>query len=290
MIKSMTGYGRSKQLIEGYEINAEVRSVNHRYFDCTVKLPKYYSFLEDKVREAAKNYLTRGKIEIYLYIKKKEEDEKEISINKALCDNYVNILSKLRSDYGIKDEISLSTLTRFSDIFEIENKEVDEEKITSLVLTVLDAALEDISQMREREGERIKADLENRLSQIGELATKVEERFPQIVKDYENRLLEKLRSILNTVDEQRVVTEAAIFADRITTSEETVRLKSHIKEFGALLNKDGAVGKKLDFIVQEMNREANTIGSKANDLETSKMVVELKSEVENIREQVQNIE
>ncbi len=290
MIKSMTGYGRSKQLLEGYEINAEVRSVNHRYFDCTIKLPKYYSFLEDKIREAAKNYLTRGKIEIYLYIKKKEEDEKEISINKALCDNYVNILSQLRSDYGIKDEISLSTLTRFSDIFEIENKEADEEKITALTLTVLNAALEDISQMREREGERIKADLENRLAQIGKLAAAVEERFPQIVKDYENRLLEKLKSILNTVDEQRIVTEAAIFADRITTSEETVRLKSHIKEFGALLNKNGAVGKKLDFIVQEMNREANTIGSKANDLETSKMVVELKSEVENIREQVQNIE
>ncbi len=290
MIKSMTGYGRSKQLLEGYEINAEVRSVNHRYFDCTIKLPKYYSFLEDKIRETAKNYLTRGKIEIYLYIKKKEEDEKEISINKALSDNYMKILSQLRADYGIKDEISLSTLTRFSDIFEIENKEADEEKITALVLTVLEAALEDISQMREREGERIKADLENRLSQIGKLAGMVEERFPQIVKEYENRLLGKLRCILSTVDEQRVITEAAIFADKITTSEETVRLKSHIKEFGALLNKSGAVGKKLDFIVQEMNREANTIGSKANDLETSKMVVELKSEVENIREQVQNIE
>lgn len=290
MIKSMTGYGRSKQLIDGYEISAEVKSVNHRYFDCTIKLPKYYSFLEDKIRETAKNYITRGKIEIYLYIKKKEEDEKEISVNKALCDNYVSVLSKLRSDYGIAEEISLSTLTRFSDIFEIENKEVDEEKITSLTLTVLEAALADIVAMRKREGERIKTDLDVRLAQVGKLTDAVEERFPQIVRDYENRLVEKLKSILNNVDEQRIITEAAIFADKITTSEETVRLKSHIKEFGALLTKDGAVGKKLDFIVQEMNRESNTIGSKANDLETSKMVVELKSEVENIREQVQNIE
>mgnify|MGYP004674469993 FL=1 len=290
MIKSMTGYGRSKQLIDGYEISAEIKSVNHRYFDCTIKLPKYYGFLEDKIRETAKNYLTRGKIEIYLYIKKKEEDEREISVNKALCDNYVRVLSKLRSDYGISEEITLSTLTRFSDIFEIENKELDEEKITALTLTVLEAALVDIVAMRKREGERIKADLDARLVRIGELADAVDERFPQIVQDYENRLIEKLKSILNNVEEQRIITEAAIFADKITTREETVRLKSHIKEFGALLNKEGAVGKKLDFIVQEMNRESNTIGSKANDLETSKMVVALKSEVENIREQVQNIE
>ncbi len=289
-MKSMTGYGRSKQLLAGYEINAEVRSVNHRYFDCTIKLPKYYSFMEDKIRDAAKKYLTRGKIEIYLYIKKKDEDEKTITVNKALCDNYYSVLSGIREAYGLRDEINLGTLTRFSDIFEIENTEVDEEQITQLALTVLDAALQDISQMRQREGERIKSDLDNRLAHIGKLAEAVEERFPQIVREYENRLLEKLKSILNTVDEQRVITEAAIFADRITTSEETVRLKSHIKEFGALLRWDSAVGKKLDFIVQEMNREANTIGSKANDLETSKMVVELKSEIENIREQVQNIE
>ena len=289
-MKSMTGYGRSKQLIDGYEINAEVKSVNHRYFDCSIKLPKYYSFLEDKIREIAKKYIARGKIEIYLYIRKKDEDEKEISVNKALCDNYVSVLSKIKEDYGIKEEITLSTLARFPDIFEVENKEIDEEKISGIVQTVLEAALLDLVKMREREGARIKADLDARLAEISKLTEAVETRYPQIIKDYENRLIDKLKALLNNVDEQRIITEAAIFADKITTSEETVRLKSHVKEFGALMEMDGAVGKKLDFIVQEMNRESNTIGSKANDLETSKMVVALKSEVENIREQVQNIE
>lgn len=289
-MKSMTGYGRSKQLIDGFEINAEVKSVNHRYFDCSIKLPKYYSFLEDKIREIAKKYIARGKIEIYLYIRKKDEDEKEISVNKALCDNYVSVLSKIKEDYGIKEEITLSTLARFPDIFEVENKEIDEEKISGIVQTVLEAALLDLVEMREREGARIKADLEARLAEISKLTEAVGIRYPQIIKDYENRLIDKLKALLNNVDEQRIITEAAIFADKITTSEETVRLKSHVKEFGALMEMDGAVGKKLDFIVQEMNRESNTIGSKANDLETSKMVVALKSEVENIREQVQNIE
>lgn len=290
MLRSMTGFGRCKMAVGEYEINIDIRSVNHRYFDFSLKISKYYSFLEDKIREYVSKYIGRGKIEVSVYIKMINSDEKQITLNEPLCDNYVNVLTALRDKLGTDDKIDVRLLSRFNDIFELEYKEADEEEIENAVLSVLEKCVTDFVKMKEREGERIKADLEERLKRVEALGKKVEVRAPEIVEEYRLRLTKKLNEILSNIDEQRIVQEAAIYADRITTAEETVRLSSHIKEFYDLINKGGSVGKKLDFIVQEMNRETNTIGSKCNDFDTSKIVVELKSEIENIREQIQNIE
>lgn len=290
MIKSMTGYGRYKETVDGYDISFEMKSVNHRYFDLNLKLSRYYNFLEEAITGKLKEYIIRGKIEAYLFIKKIGEDEKKITLNEPLCENYYNVLTDLKNKFNFNDDITISSLARFSDIFETEYTEADEETLGKIVLSVIEKAVKDFVSMREREGARIKEDLLNRLSEVEALANEVEKRAPEIVEAYRARLTAKMNEILENCDEQRILQEAAIYADKITTSEETVRLKSHIKEFESLLNSSGAVGKKLDFIVQEMNRESNTIGSKCNDAETSKMVVELKSQIENIREQIQNIE
>lgn len=291
MIRSMTGFGRCKKSVNEYEINIDIRSVNHRYLDLNLKIPKYYSFLEEKIREKVSGCISRGKLEVTVYIKLINSDEKQIVLNEAMCDNYVRVLSDLRDKLGTDDKIDIRLMSRFNDIFELEYKEADEEAVAASVLEVLDECLKDFILMREREGARIKEDLTKRLDKIAELGTIVEERAPEIVNEYREKLLAKLKDVLNNnVDEQRVLQEAAIYADKITTAEETVRLKSHIKEFKSLIEKKEAVGKKLDFIIQEMNREVNTIGSKCNDFETAKIVVELKSEIENVREQIQNIE
>ena len=290
MIRSMTGFGRCKMTVGEYEINVDIRSVNHRYFDFYLKIPKYYGFMEDKIRETVSKYIGRGKVEVSVYIKLINSDEKQIVLNEPLCDNYINVLTSLKEKLGTEEEINVRLLTRFNDIFEMEYKEADEEAVTETVLSVLKSCLDDFITMREREGERIKNDLEDRLTKIEKLGFEVEKRAPEIVEEYRLRLTKKICEIVANVDEQRIIQEAAIYADKITTAEETVRLKSHIKEFRDLISKGGPIGKKLDFIVQEMNRETNTIGSKCNDFETSKIVVELKSEIENVREQIQNIE
>ena len=290
MLKSMTGFGRIRKISGDYEINIDVKSVNHRYLDLNIKLPKYYIFLEDKIRENVSSYITRGKTEVSVFIKRISESERKISLNESLCDNYYNVLSALKEKLGTDEEIGIRLLSRFSDIFETEYVEENEEEVVNAFIPVLKECLSDFVSMREREGERIKKDLLLRLDRINKLDDEVEKRAPEIVKNYQERLYNKLKEIVPAVDETRVLTEAAIYADKITTSEETVRLKSHIKEFKHLLESENAVGKKLDFLVQEMNRETNTIGSKCNDFDTSKIVVDLKSEIENIREQIQNIE
>ncbi len=290
MIKSMTGFGRSKNTADGFEINIDIKAVNHRYLDLNLRIPKYYSFLEDKIRLTVSKFISRGKVELNIYIKKTETDEKVITLNEPLCDNYIDVLTTLRDKLGSNENIDVKMLTRFSDIFEISMTEADEDAITKTIITVLEKSLSDFVAMREREGERIAADINNRLDEISNLGKEVEKRAPGIVEDYRLRLTAKLNELLLNVDSQRIVQEAAIYADKITTAEETVRLSSHITEFRNLLKKGGTIGKKLDFLVQEMNREVNTIGSKCNDFETSKLVVELKSQIENVREQIQNIE
>ncbi|MBR4893206.1 MAG: YicC family protein [Clostridia bacterium] len=290
MVRSMTGFGRCKMSVNEYDINIDIKSVNHRYLDLNIKLPKYYAFLEEKIREKVSSVITRGKIEVSVYIKLVGSDEKEIVLNEPLCENYISVLTALKNKLGTDDKIDIRLMSRFNDIFELEYKEADELKVANSVMEVLGACLDDFILMREREGQRIRDDLQIRLTKVEKLGKIVEERAPQIVSEYREKLYAKLKEILGSFDEQRVIQEAAIYADKITTAEETVRLSSHIKEFNSLLERGEAVGKKLDFIVQEMNREVNTIGSKCNDFETSKVVVELKSEIENIREQIQNIE
>ncbi len=291
MLKSMTGFGRAEQLTEGYLIKIQIKSVNHRYSDITVKAPRYYAFLEEKVRSAAMSKISRGKIEIFVSVEQKEDSDKEITLNKAVASQYINALKGL-SEFDIKDDLSYSSLSRFQDIFDVEYKEIDEEKITEYVLSVFDLAMDGFFEMRRAEGERLKESLLSHLDTVISEVEYIEKRSPQCVNEYREKLRAKIEEVLNgaAVDETRIITEAAIYADKVSVDEETVRLKSHVSEFKKTMEQDEPVGKKLDFIVQEMNREANTTGSKCNDADIASHVVELKSTIEKIREQIQNIE
>ncbi len=294
MIKSMTGFGRADMTIdELYEIKIQIKSVNHRYADFSIKAPRVYSFIEDTVRTVLSHHISRGKVEAYISIHKINDDSKEVKLNKSLAESYINNLRAL-DEFGVKDDITASTLSVFSDIFEVEYKEADEEYILSMIKQALDVALEDFITMRAREGQRLKASILQHLDALGQQIDIVEERSPKTVEEYKERLKKRLSDTLAdmniSADDSRILTEVAIFSDKVAVDEETVRLRSHIKEFKKVLEADGPVGKKLDFIVQEMNRETNTIGSKCNDFELSKCVVEMKSVIEKIREQIQNIE
>ncbi len=291
MIKSMTGFGRAEQLIEGYLIKVQIKSVNHRYSDFAIKVPRYYSFLEDKIRNAAMTAISRGKVEIFVTVDQKEDDDREITLNRPVAEQYINALKTL-SEYGVADDLSVSSMIRLNDIFDVEYKEVDEEKIAELVLSVFSLALDEFIKMREEEGARLADNLNQHIETLLSEVSYIEKASPECVERYRERLRAKLDEILGDreVDETRLITEAAIFADKVSVDEETVRLRSHVAAFRNTLKADEPIGKKLDFIVQEMNREANTTGSKCNDADIASHVVELKSIIEKIREQIQNIE
>lgn len=291
MLKSMTGFGRAEEVIDGFTVGAQVRCVNHRYMDCTVRIPRCYNFLEDKIRQRVSEYISRGKIEIGITISQQEGDDKVITLNKPLAENYINVLREL-SSLGIEDDIKVSTVARYNDIFNVEYKEIDEDKMFFIIDKVLSAGLDDFNKMRADEGERLEKSILEYLENISGELEKIEARSPETVKEYRARLEERIRELLSdtAVDENRLITETAVFADKVAIDEETVRLRSHMKAFKNAIKSDKPIGKKLDFIVQEMNRETNTIGSKANDIEIAALVVEIKSEIEKIREQIQNIE
>ncbi len=261
MLKSMTGFGMAERLTDGLNIKVQIKSVNHRYFDCSVKLPRYYTFLEDKVRSLAAGCISRGKVEIYLSIEQKERDDREIKLNVPVARGYINALRELE-ELGIEDDITASSLARFSDIFTVEYKDIDEEAVFEQVKSVFDDAAAEFLKMRAAEGERLKTALCGGLERVEALVGEIEKRSPERVREYREKLELRIRELLDGVqpDETRLLTEAAVFADKVCVDEETVRLRSHIKEFSAALESDKPVGKKLDFIVQEMNREANTIG------------------------------
>ena len=299
-MKSMTGFGIAEQLINAgeqggsFEIKANIKSVNSRYSDFYIKIPgRHYAFLEERVRSFMTKYISRGKVEVFITIDQKEEDTKEVVVNKELAKSYIDAFAAL-SELGIDNDVRASTLTRFPDIFKTEYAKIDEEAMFAMVSEVLTEACESFNSMRESEGERMLADIKTRISNLLAELKFVEERSPQTAKEYADRLMVRLNQTLESVgvtaDEGRILTEVAIFSDKTAVAEETVRLRSHISEFEKTLENTISVGKKLDFIVQEMNREVNTIGSKANDLEISKRVVEMKSEIEKIREQIQNVE
>ncbi len=291
MLKSMTGFGRSELTIDSFTVNAQIRSVNHRYMDCSIRIPRCYNFLEEKIRQRTAEYISRGKIEVAITIKEQEGDDKVITLNRALAENYINVLKEL-SALGIEDDIRVSTVSRYNDIFNVEYKEIDEDKMFEIISTALTAALEDFNNMRAQEGARLENSILSHLDTISNELAKIEERSPQTVREYRENLEAKIRELIadTAVDENRLITETAIFADKVAIDEETVRLRSHMKAFKAAIKSDKPIGKKLDFIIQEMNRETNTIGSKANDIEIAAIVVEIKSEIEKIREQIQNIE
>ncbi|HHW47175.1 MAG TPA: YicC family protein [Clostridiaceae bacterium] len=292
MIRSMTGFGRGESQEEGKKFLVEIKTVNHRYFDIFIKIPRQLSFLEDKVREAVAKKLARGKIDIYITFEDSGENSTCVLIDEELAKAYVEAVRLLRDRFGLADDISVSLLAKFPDILKVEKTEDDEEKVWQLLKTALDSALESLVSMREAEGRELCLSLLERASYIESIVKKIEIRSPEVVKEYKQKLEDRIKELLqqNIIDENRIAMEVAIFADRCSIDEEIVRLKSHLVQFRDTLDLDQPVGRKLDFLIQEMNREINTIGSKASDLEITRNVIEIKSEIEKMREQVQNIE
>ncbi len=292
MIKSMTGYGRAVETINGRELTVEIRSVNNRYLDCNVKMPRMISFAEDAVKQAVKQSVSRGKVDVFISIKSEGGDETKVTLNAGLLGQYLSAMRSMVDDFGVKDDISVSTVSRLPDVFTVEKPEVDEEQLQADLMQVVNKALEGYNAMRATEGAALDADLRSRGENILSLVAQVEAGNGKTVEDYRARLENKLREVLaNTaIDESRILTEAAIFADKVAVDEETVRLRSHLRQMNDMLTAGGAMGRKLDFLLQEMNREANTIGSKCTDVALARIVVDIKAELEKIREQTQNIE
>ena len=292
MIKSMTGYGRAVETVNGREFTVELRSVNNRYLDCSVRLPRMLSFGEDAVKQAVKQSVSRGKVDVFISVRSEGGDEVQVSLNTAVLEGYIAAMRQMVDVYGVKDEISTASLSRMPEVFLLEKPQVDEEQLLTDLMVVVEKALESYDAMRRTEGEALDRDLRSRGQTILELVAKVEQGNAQTVVDYRTRLEAKLKEVLaNTaIDESRILTEAAIFADKVAVDEETVRLRSHLQQMNTMLSGGGAVGRKLDFLLQEMNREANTIGSKCTDVNLARIVVDIKAELEKIREQTQNIE
>lgn len=292
MIKSMTGYGRSQQVIDGREIVVEIRSVNHRYFEFSARVPRAYGYLEEKLKSFLQGSISRGKVEVGVTIFNVEGKDAMIEVNRSIAQGYVDALRAANEDLCLKDDITLSKLMRLPDIFNVVKAEEDEEAVWNSVKIAAGEAVENFVAMRKAEGTKMTEDIGSRLRYIEELVDSVEKRSPEVTRLYRERLYNKLKNILEdkNIDEQRILTEAAIFSEKTAVDEETVRLRSHIHQFRTLLGSEEPVGRKLDFLIQEFNRESNTIGSKAQDIEVTRTVVELKSEIEKIREQIQNIE
>lgn len=292
MIKSMTGFGRAQETVDGMTVTVELKSVNHRYFEFTAKVPRTYGFLEEKLKSFLNARVSRGKMECYVSIENLEESDMEVIVNPSLAKGYVDALRTLSENFGLKEDYSAISIAKFPDVLTLRKAPADEEKIWNAVQKVTELAVERFVTMRETEGEKLRADILSKADTILEHVAFVESRSPQTVREYHEKLRQRMEELLeNTqVDEQRLLTEAAIFADKVAVDEETVRLRSHISQLREFLNADEPIGRKLDFLVQEMNRESNTIGSKAQDVEIAKRVIAIKAEVEKIREQVQNIE
>lgn len=292
MIKSMTGYGRAEKQFEKYKITVEAKSVNNRYLDIDVRTYKQYVFLEEVLRECISSALSRGKISVFLQIETTGSNENLISLNESTAVGYLDAMKKIAELDGVKDDISVSSFLRLPDIFSVEKNEEDKDALSACVKEVACGALDDLTLSRANEGCRLKTFFETSIENVKNILDIIETRSPQTVKEYEQKLKERIKELLDgvDVDETRLLTEVGIFADKVNITEEITRFKSHLAEFSSLLNSDIPIGRKLDFIIQELNREANTMGSKCNDITVSKSVVELKSEIEKLREQVQNIE
>ena len=292
LIKSMTGYGRAVETVNGREFTVELRSVNNRYLDCSVRLPRILSFGEDAVKQAVKASVSRGKVDVYISVRSECGDEVQVSLNESVLKGYLAAMHRMTEEFGVKDDIAVSTVSRLPEVFQIEKPQVDEEQLLADLMAVVQKALAGYDEMRCAEGKALEQDLRNRGNTIVDFVALVEQGNAQTVIDYRTRLENKLREVLEntTIDESRILTEAAIFADKVAVDEETVRLRSHIDQMNQMLTTGGAIGRKLDFLLQEMNREANTIGSKCTDVKLAKIVVDIKAELEKIREQTQNIE
>ncbi len=292
VIRSMTGYGRAEKTIDGREIIVEMRAVNNRYLDLSVKLPRVFGFAEEAVKAQIKAAVGRGKVDVFITINVTQDKSLRVSLNKPALEGYLAALETIATEYDVRDDRSVMALARLPDVFVVEKQEQDEQQLTQDILSVVQSALEKFNAMREKEGAALEQDLRNRAQTVLSLVEQVEARSPVTLAEYRARLTERMQEVLgNTnIDEGRILQEAAIYADKIAVDEETVRLRSHLQQLEQMLTGGGAIGRKLDFLLQEFNREANTIGSKGNDIEQARTVVAIKAELEKIREQTQNIE
>ena len=288
----MTGYGRCVETVGGREFTVELRSVNNRYLDCTVKLPRALTFAEDAVKQAVKAAISRGKVDVFITMRSEGGSDTKVSLNAAMVEGYLSAMKEMTERYGVRDDISVSALARMPDVFTVEREEVDEEQLLKDLMTVVEGAISAFDAMRAAEGRALENDLRSRGETILGLVAQVEAGSGETVAAYRARLESKLREVLasTSIDESRILTEAAIFADKVAVDEETVRLRSHLEQMNQMLKGGGAIGRKLDFLLQEMNRESNTIGSKCSDVKLARIVVDIKAELEKIREQTQNIE
>ena len=292
MIKSMTGFGRARELLNGREITVEIRAVNHRYYEFSSRLPRSLTFAEERLKSLLQGKISRGKVEVSVTVQNITAAAEVITANKEVIGGYVSALREIKDEFSLTDDLSLSAVMRLPDAFTVVKADTDEEQLWSDLRTVAESALDSFLKMRETEGERKKTDILARLKTIEGNVSFIEERSPIIVESYRKRLYERMREVLNDtgIDENRILLEAGIFSEKTAVDEETVRLHSHIAQFREMLESNEPIGRKLDFLVQEMNRETNTIGSKVQDIEVTKIVVDQKSEIEKIREQIQNIE
>lgn len=292
MIKSMTGFGRGHEILNGRDITVEIRAVNHRYYEFGCRIPRSLGFLEEKLKTLLNGRISRGKVEVSVLVYNTENKDEKITINREIVRDYIDAMRSVKDEFSLNDDLSLSHIMRIPDAFTVVKEEADEEQLWADVKQVTEQALSKFIAMRETEGERMKADILSRLSTIEGWVGIVEQRSPIIVEEYRKRLFDKMTEVLNgaNVEESRILLEAGIFSEKTAVDEETVRLRSHIAQFRTMLEGEEAIGRKLDFLVQEMNRETNTIGSKVQDIEVTKIVVDQKSEIEKIREQIQNIE
>ena len=294
MIKSMTGFGRCRTVLHGREISVEIKSVNHRFFEFSCRTPKGYGFLDDKLKALVNSRVSRGKIDMFVTVGTAEDTPAEVKINHSLVSGYINAMKEISETYGIENDVTVTAISRFPDVYTVSKAPENEEEITADVLEAASTAIDGFIAMREAEGEKMKADILGRAEVILATVDEIDERSPQTVKEYEERLLDRINRTLQdyniNIDEQRVLTEVAVFADKVAVAEETVRLRSHFAQLSKIMESQTPIGREIDFIIQEMNREANTIGSKVQDAEIAHKVVKIKSEIEKMREQIQNIE
>ena len=292
MIKSMTGYGGAKGSVEGLEISVEIRSENNRNMDTSVRLPRSFLFAEDGVKAAVQRHISRGKVDVFVSVDSSAAGDMTVKINEPLLKGYMEAINSIANDYGLSNDMTAMSICRFPDVLSVEKKDMDAEAITAGIVAVAEDALKDFDAMRLREGEKLRDDVLSKLETIDSLVSTVEQESPKTLADYRARLESKMAEVLGSagIDENRILAEAAIFADRIAVDEETVRLRSHMSQLKTMISGDSPTGRKIDFLIQEFNREANTIGSKCQNSSIAHVVVDLKSEIEKIREQIQNIE
>ena len=292
MIKSMTGYGGAKGSVEGLEISVELKSVNNRYLDTSVRLPRSFLFAEDGVKAAVQRHISRGKVDVFVSVDSSAAGDMTVKINEPLLKGYMEAINSIANDYGLSNDMTAMSICRFPDVLSVEKKDMDAEAITAGIVAVAEDALKDFDAMRLREGEKLRDDVLSKLETIDSLVSTVEQESPKTLADYRARLESKMAEVLGSagIDENRILAEAAIFADRIAVDEETVRLRSHMSQLKTMISGDSPTGRKIDFLIQEFNRESNMIVSKCQNSSIAHVVVDLKSEIEKIREQIQNIE